>query len=66
MACHSFYCVRKYFCLCFLLMHFLGTSFGIIEIFTMWPPKGIEVLESEYIPQSIKFIPIIFSVLGAF
>tara|TARA_B100000767_G_scaffold275698_1_gene314422 strand:+ start:3159 stop:5171 length:2013 start_codon:yes stop_codon:yes gene_type:complete len=42
----------------------LGTPFWNNAIFTL--PTHTIILESEYIPQSIKFIPIIFSVLGAF
>ena len=42
----------------------LGTPFWNNAIFTL--PAHTIILESEYIPQSIKFIPIIFSVLGAF
>jgi NADH-ubiquinone oxidoreductase chain 5 len=42
----------------------LGTPFWNNAVFTL--PVHTIILESEYIPQSIKFIPIIFSVLGAF
>jgi len=41
----------------------LGTNFWGTALFTL--PTNTILLESEYIPQSIKFIPIIFSLLGA-
>jgi proton-translocating NADH-quinone oxidoreductase chain L len=41
----------------------LGTPFWNNALFIL--PVNTIVLESEYIPQSIKFIPIVFSVLGA-
>src|SRR6056300_159322 len=41
----------------------LGTSFWGHALFTL--PSNTLLIESEYIPQSIKFIPIIFSGLGA-
>jgi NADH-ubiquinone oxidoreductase chain 5 len=41
----------------------LGTQFWGNALFTL--PTHTILLESEYIPQSIKFIPIVFSVLGA-
>ena len=41
----------------------LGTPFWNNALFTL--PTNTIILESEYIPQSIKFIPIVFSVLGA-
>jgi NADH-ubiquinone oxidoreductase chain 5 len=41
----------------------LGTPFWNNALFTL--PSNTIILESEYIPQSIKFIPIVFSVLGA-
>ena len=42
----------------------LGTSFWGHALFTL--PTNTLVVESEYIPQAVKFIPIIFSFLGAF
>ena len=42
----------------------LGTNFWGNALYTL--PQNSILLESEYIPQSIKFIPLIFSVLGAF
>jgi len=41
----------------------LGTNFWGTALFTL--PKNTLIVESEYIPQAIKFIPIIFSFLGA-
>jgi proton-translocating NADH-quinone oxidoreductase chain L len=41
----------------------LGSSFWGNSIFIL--PKNILLLESEYIPQSQKFLPLIFTVLGA-
>ena len=41
----------------------LGTNFWGNALYTL--PENTILLESEYIPQSIKFIPLIFSVLGA-
>ena len=41
----------------------LGTNFWGNALYTL--PQNSILLESEYIPQSIKFIPLIFSVLGA-
>jgi len=41
----------------------LGTNFWGNALFTL--PSNTLLIESEYIPQSIKFIPIIFSGLGA-
>ena len=41
----------------------LGTNFWGNALFTL--PTNTLLIESEYIPQSIKFIPIIFSGLGA-
>ena len=41
----------------------LGSCFWGNSIFIL--PKNILLLESEYIPQSQKFIPLIFTVLGA-
>ena len=41
----------------------LGTNFWGTALFTL--PKNTLIVESEYIPQAIKFIPIIFSLLGA-
>ena len=41
----------------------LGTPFWNNALFSL--PSHTILLESEYIPQSIKFIPILFSVLGA-
>jgi len=41
----------------------LGTNFWGNSLFTF--PQNTLLLESEYIPQSIKFIPLVFSLLGA-
>ncbi len=41
----------------------LGTNFWGNSLYTF--PQNTLLLESEYIPQSIKFIPLIFSLLGA-
>jgi proton-translocating NADH-quinone oxidoreductase chain L len=42
----------------------LGTSFWGNALYTL--PQNTLFLESEYIPQSIKSIPLLFSILGAF
>jgi len=41
----------------------LGSNFWGNALFTL--PSNTLIIESEYIPQAIKFIPIIFSLLGA-
>lgn len=41
----------------------IGTPFWNNALFTL--PQNTVVLESEYIPQSVKYIPILLSVLGA-
>ena len=42
----------------------LGTNFWGNALFVL--PENTILIESEYIPQSIKFIPLLFSFLGAF
>ena len=42
----------------------LGSCFWGNSIFIL--PKNILLLESEYIPQSQKFLPLVFTLLGAF
>jgi len=42
----------------------LGTNFWGNALFIL--PQNAILLESEYIPQSIKFVPLIFSIFGAF
>lgn len=42
----------------------LGSNFWGNSIFIL--PKNILLLESEYIPQNQKFLPLIFTILGAF
>jgi NADH-ubiquinone oxidoreductase chain 5 len=41
----------------------LGTNFWGNALFTL--PTNTLLIESEYIPQAVKFVPIIFSLLGA-
>jgi proton-translocating NADH-quinone oxidoreductase chain L len=41
----------------------LGTDFWANAVFTL--PQNNLILESEYIPQSVKMIPLFFSLLGA-
>ncbi len=41
----------------------LGTNFWGSALFTL--PQNALLLESEYIPQSIKFVPLVFSLFGA-
>ncbi len=41
----------------------LGTNFWGNALFTL--PTNTLLVESEYIPQAVKFVPIIFSLLGA-
>ena len=41
----------------------LGTNFWGNALFTL--PENAILIESEYIPQSIKFIPLIFGIFGA-
>lgn len=41
----------------------MGTPFWNNALFTL--PHNVALLESEYIPQSVKYIPILLSVLGA-
>jgi len=42
----------------------LGTDFWGNSLFTL--PQNSNLLESEYIPQSVKFIPLLFGLLGGF
>ena len=50
--------------LCKDMMIGLGSNFWGNSIFIL--PKNILLLESEYIPQSQKFLPLFFTVLGLF
>ena len=42
----------------------LGSNFWGNSIFIL--PKNILLLESEYIPQNQKFLPLVFTILGDF
>ena len=51
-------------CLAKDMMSGLGSCFLGNSIFIL--PKNIVLLESEYIPQSTKFVPLVFTFFGAF